>query len=221
MKQIFVYVLFLALPCLASAVVSDSSAPLGAGSFNKLQAGVQDVYGYLEADKVYRLEESHFDFKVWEEKPPPAGGKSGDSSADRLNTNTANFPPASGGADVSDSLLVDEGRITQKPREGSARRLSVSQSKVALEASDGRKLAVKSRLSEKRDTLVVYLPDRIKKDILRRLLTNTHLPLALLEEKAKASDYICKLNKTTKKLVCSISYVSQSPLPAETGKKAG
>ena len=187
MKQIFVYVFFLLISPVSSALIPDSGVNTPEGSL-VLKASVTDVYDWSERHKRYSLKESLFSFKILEDR---SGGESPD--------------PA-----VSDDLeLVDEGNITQTLQPGSARYLYVSrQNRVSLESANGRKVMIKSKLSKDRGALDIYFSQKRKLEILQSLLAEAEVEVSSPgESEQTASDYSCKLNET-QQLICSINYVS-------------
>ncbi len=213
MKQIFVYVFFILIPPVGSALAPDSSTSSKSGSF-VLEAKVTDLYGWSEDLSKYSLKESRFSFKMWDMGLPnsksgedktaravsPGDLEQGGKTARVLQVAPGNLPTAS---------LVDEGRVTQKAGSSSARYLSVSHNKVSIESASGGKVSVNSRLSKNKDTLDIYLSEDSKKKIWVRLLKVAGVSPVFSEDgHLNYSDYNCKLNKA-QQLVCSIKYLSR------------
>ena len=220
MKQILVFVFFaLILPAGSALAHADPKALSKSSSF-LLEANVTDLYDWSKDRNKYSLKESHFSFKIWDLGVP--GGKSKQKTARLMPISPNDDLPEQEDKKAQEALissanipitasLVDEGHVTQKSSASSARYLSVSRDKVSIESASG-EISVKSRLSEKKDSLDIYLSDLSKQKILDSLLKISKKDqgsLVFSKDSTEDSNYHCTLNKN-QQLVCSIKYLSRS-----------
>ncbi len=181
MKQLllcfFYFILFTAYPVVASSSLGSSS-----GDLFILQASVTDSYEWSEEKQKYSLQNSQFDFQIMQ----------------RVEEDGVNH-------------VVHRNSITDTPN-GDVRYLSVSSPQVVHfesvgESSLGKKMTVKAKMFEEKESLSVYFPGESKSNILSNMLLAAGVNFSIHENRGTASDYDCSIKKGL--LVCSINYVEK------------
>ena len=152
-----------------------------------LQARVTDVYGWSENNQKYSLKSSQFAFKVF---------------------------PESEGAD-EESLLGKDSILDVPKRD--VRYLSVYSSSMVhfesvkpLSGESKKTMAVRAMLSEDKEKLSVFFPEKTKKNILEGLLLATKVESFSKQNIHTSSNYDCQIEN--KQLICSIKYILKKPL---------
>ena len=152
-----------------------------------LSAWVTDIYTWSEQDKRYSLQSSQFNFKVELE----------DQKTKELK-------------------LVDSGNIIDKPNQDT-RYLYVRTSNMVhfMSAVTGTKKTLKASLSDNKENLKIYLPEKDKSDILSGMISAVGMDFSIYQNQNKFSDYNCHIEN--KELVCIIDYVLRNQGNHETG----
>ena len=160
------------------------------------KAHVQDAYLWSEEEERYHLTSSQFDFKLTELSPER------DSSAS--------------------SKVVAQSSVEAKTKADNIRYLSViSPKQVAFASSGAEQKHVQARLSDDKESLVVYFSTKDKFAILNGLLTVApadseiqNLLASTDKKQGMVSNYSCRVLPPNKLLCAMNYYLSQLVLPS-------